>query len=107
MGRSEDVRRLRRSVASVSLLDALSTPDLFGPFFPAPAWDAWRVFCAALAGLPVSEADQALFTSCTGRQTPPATPAREAWVICGRRSGKSRIAAAIAAYTAALAPTDR
>jgi hypothetical protein len=32
-------------------------------------------------------------------------PASEAWVVCGRRSGKSRIASAIAAYIAALAPT--
>jgi len=47
-----------------------------------------------------------VFRACTGRQTPPTTPATEGWVVCGRRSGKSRTASAIATYLAALAPTD-
>jgi hypothetical protein len=43
---------------------------------------------------------QAIYQAHTGRQAPPATPAREAWAICGRRAGKSRIAALVAVYLA-------
>jgi hypothetical protein len=90
-------------LARMTLLDALDDLALFAPAFPRPAWDAWRVFCRALYGLPMSAAEHATFAACTGRQTPPTTRARECWTIAGRRSGKSRIASAIATYTAALA----
>jgi hypothetical protein len=89
------------------LPDALDAPDVFGPLFPSPSWDAWRTFCRALCAAPMSDADLDVFRACTGRQEAPAVPASEAWVVAGRRSGKSRIASAIAAHTAALAPTDR
>jgi hypothetical protein len=88
-----------------TLLDALDSEQLFGSVFPSPSWDAWRVFCRALYGLPMADDQRALYTGCTGRSVAPATPAAEAWVVCGRRSGKSRIASAIATYIAALAPT--
>jgi phage terminase large subunit-like protein len=87
-----------------TLLDALDDGAFFGTHFP-PSWNAWRAFCRALYGLPMPGYQLATFTACTGRQRAPTTPASEAWVICGRRSGKSRIAAAIASYIAALAPT--
>jgi hypothetical protein len=90
-----------------TLLEALDRPDLFQTCFPSPAWDRWRAFCRALYGLPMPAGELATFRACTGRRDAPSRPATEAWVICGRRSGKSRIASAIAAYVAALAPTDR
>jgi hypothetical protein len=90
---------------TTTLLDALGDPALFGSVFPSPSWDAWRVFCRALYGLPMPDDQVALFTRCTGRVDAPTTPASEAWGIAGRRSGKSRVASAIATYIAALAPT--
>jgi hypothetical protein len=87
-----------------TLLDALDDRAFFGTHFP-PSWNAWRAFCRALYGLDMPPDQLAVFRACTGRQDAPTTPASEAWVICGRRSGKSRIAAAVAAYLAALAPT--
>ena len=41
-----------------------------------------------------------VFTRFTGRTTPPTSPAREAWLVVGRRGGKSRIAALIAVFLA-------
>jgi hypothetical protein len=79
---------------------------LFAPLFPSPDWDAWRAFCRALTGAPIAAADLDLYRTCTGRQHAPIRPATEAWVVCGRRSGKSRVASVIATYLAALAPTD-
>jgi hypothetical protein len=90
-----------------TILDALDDKRVFAPFFPSPDWDAWRAFLSALYGLPMSRDQLATFTACTGRSARPRRRATESWVICGRRSGKSRIAALVATYLAALAKTDK
>ena len=46
----------------------------------------------------MDEADLAIFKQCTGLDTPPDGGVFEAALICGRRSGKSRTMALIAAY---------
>jgi hypothetical protein len=78
------------------------------------SWEAWRVVLAALFALPMTPEQRALFGQLTGRTTPPAGPAREAWLFLGRRAGKSLIAASIAVYLATtrsyaeiLAPGER
>lgn len=91
----------------MQLLDALDDDRLFAPFFPSPAWDRWRTFLRALTGVPLAPAELPLFQQSTGRDTPPTSPASEAWVICGRRAGKSRVASVVAAYVAALADTSK
>jgi hypothetical protein len=85
----------------VTILDTLDDPPLFAPAFrPAASWAAWRVVLKALFALAPSAADLATFTRHTGRVTWPTTPAREAWLVVGRRGGKSRIAALVAVYCA-------
>ncbi len=83
------------------ILDVITDPSWFGPWFPL-SWDAWRVFLAALFGVPVSEDNLQLYRECTGRTEFPTREAREAWVVVGRRGGKSVIAALIAIYLAAF-----
>jgi hypothetical protein len=90
-----------------TILTALEDPQLFLPFYPRPAWDSWRAFLAGLFGLPMTREQLAVFQACTGRSSQPRHRATEAWVVCGRRSGKSRIAALVATYLAALAKTDK
>jgi hypothetical protein len=52
------------------------------------------VFLSALFGLPFADHDGlVVFSQHTGRTQLPTQSAREAWVIAGRRGGKSRIAA--------------
>src|SRR5262245_61167004 len=65
-------------------------------------WAAWRAFIAALFALPMTPEQQLIFEVCTGRQAPPTAPATEAWLICGRRAGKSFILALCAVYLAAF-----
>ena len=84
------------------ILQTMTEPDLFGPWFAGPTWQPWRAFLSALFGLPMSEAWAALYREHTGRTEPPTTAAREGWVIVGRRGGKSRIAALVAVYLACL-----
>lgn len=85
---------------SATLLDAMSDPDWFGPIFSGPTWARWRVFLKALFGLPMTDDERTLYTQHTERPTPPSEPAREAWVIVGRRGGKSQIAALAAVWLA-------
>jgi hypothetical protein len=90
----------------MTILDALSDPAIFGAFFPGGTWGPWSAFLAACFGLPLTPSQLETFTACTERANAPQQRADEAWVICGRRSGKSRTAALVAAYLAALAKTD-
>jgi hypothetical protein len=99
----------------VNILEAIDDPNLFAPWFRDPAtWTAWRAFLCALFALPMSDADRELFTRYTGRATAPATPFSEAYLVCGRRAGKSAILALVAVYLATfksyapyLAPGER
>lgn len=90
----------------------MQDPDLFGKVFAAPSWSPWRAFAASLFGLPLEGDALALYQQCTGREKAPAGPAKEAFVVAGRRSGKSMMAGFLAAYLAAcrqyrLSPGER
>lgn len=85
----------------MTILEAMHDPALFGPWFKdRESWHAWEAFLAALFGLPIDEAAAAIYARHTGRSLAPTGPAPEAWVIVGRRGGKSRIAALVALYLA-------
>lgn len=90
-------------VRPVSLLEAIDDPALIAPAFDGPSWWPWRVFLQTLFGAPLTDpAALALFRACTGRETPQTTLALEAWMVVGRRGGKSRIAALLAVLFACL-----
>jgi hypothetical protein len=86
----------------MNILDALDDPNVFGGFFRAGIWDAWRVFLAAPFGLPITGDQLATYRRFTGRSTPPTAPLHEAWLVCGRRGGKSFVLATIAVFLAAF-----
>ncbi|MDI3308520.1 MAG: hypothetical protein QJR07_15620 [Acetobacteraceae bacterium] len=86
--------------ATLSILEALDHPDLFAPHFRDGTWSAWRAVLAGIFGLPMTEAEAELFRRHTGRQTLPTAPFKEVALVVGRRGGKSRILALIAAYLA-------
>jgi hypothetical protein len=85
----------------VNIIQAIHDKYLFKPLFrKITTWTAWFVFLKALFGLPMTKTDLALYRQCTGRETAPEQPFREAWVPTGVRSGKSFIAALVAVYLA-------
>ena len=99
-----------------AIIDSLTDPHLFARFFqPAESWLPWRTVLRVLFGLsPLAGAEEELFHAATGRTRGFAGPLTEAWLLCGRRSGKSRILALIAvclatfrSYTEYLAPGER
>ncbi len=89
------------SPAQPTILEAMADPALFGRVFAGESWSAWRVFLAALFGLPLDTEQQETYRHHTGRQEPRAVgQAREGWLVVGRRGGKSLIAALVATYLA-------
>jgi hypothetical protein len=89
-------------MAVPTIIAAMEHPGLWAPWFsrnPA-SWAPWRAFLAALFGLPMSPDELALYRQCTGRAAPPPGGCNEAWLIVGRRGGKSMILALIAVYLA-------
>jgi hypothetical protein len=85
----------------LSSIEAMREPALFARWFKDPTtWICWTVFLSALFGLPIDPAGLEIFMQCTGRTLPPAGAFNEAWLIVGRRGGKSIILALIAVFLA-------
>lgn len=85
----------------MNILQAIDDPELFAPWFKKrDSYRAWFAFLAAIFALPMTEEQEAIYRKHTGRQEVPTEPAEEAWLIIGRRGGKSFIMALIAVYLA-------
>lgn len=99
---------------ALSLDAALGDPQLFAPLFRGVSWAAWRTIVRALEATPVQPGDLERFAALAGDAPWPTTPPREAWIIAGRRGGKSRTMALVAVHRACfidyaryLAPGER
>jgi hypothetical protein len=85
----------------VNILQAIEDPAVFGTHFRTrEQWQSWGVFLATLFGLGMSPANRKVFRTCTGRQRTPRGGASEAWLVIGRRGGKSFMLAVIAVFLA-------
>jgi hypothetical protein len=67
---------------------------------PLETWQTWLIALKAAFGLPLSAKERKVFRAIAGERGLPKTWVRELWCVCGRGSGKSRIAAAISIYNA-------
>lgn len=75
--------------------------ELVGSAWYEDDWTAWRSFVASLFGQELNNEELAVYRRCTGLEGPPSrTVKREAWLPIGRRGGKSRVLALLAAYLA-------
>ncbi len=87
----------------MNILQAIDDPAVFGAHFrDAATWRPWRAFLGALFGLPLASDSADLFRRSTGRSALPQTPFTEAWLVIGRRGGKSFILALIAVFLASF-----
>lgn len=88
--------------SAVSILDAVADDRLFAPWFAKKpgSWAAWLAFLAALFALEMTPEQLRLYQQCTGRKKPPQGVARYAYLICGRRAGKSFVLALVATFLA-------
>ena len=83
-----------------TLRAALNDPNLLD--LAAPSWAAWRPLLLACMGEALTADELAYFTRFTGRSEAPTRRVDEAWIVAGRRAGKTRAMAALAVYLAAL-----
>ncbi len=81
---------------------ALADPDLFGRVLAGDSWAGWRVILTAICGEELTDVERSVFKTLTEREREPLEPIEEAWLIIGRRAGKTRAAAVLAAWIAAL-----
>lgn len=95
-------RRASASVPGASPDDGALALRLFDRLFPGPSWRAWRAWVCGVFAQPMTDEEARIFREITGRSVLPTQPAREAWVVAGRRSGKSRMAAFVVAFLAAV-----
>lgn len=96
----------------MNIIEAIKDERLFRPFIGADleSWRPWLTALRALYGLSLkSPESRELVKQCTGRDASqlPEAGFNSALFLTGRRSGKSRIAACIGAYEAALAGHER
>ncbi|MEI9422213.1 hypothetical protein O7A70_13670 [Mesorhizobium sp. Cs1299R1N1] len=99
----------------MNILEACQSPLLFAPWFKKrDTYEAWFAFLAALFGLPLTDEQLALYKHHTGRDEAPTEANNEAWLVTGRRGGKSFIMALVAVfltcffeYRQYLAPGER
>jgi hypothetical protein len=87
------------SAPPVSIIDACRDPAIFGAWFKDTAtWGAWFVVLKATFGLPLDDAELAIFRRHTGRSAPVPGGYFDIALIVGRRGGKSLILALAAAF---------
>ena len=86
--------------------EAMQHPALFAPWFGEASFAALRTIVRAIFALPPSESDRERFSELSRRQTWPTIAATEAWILAGRRSGKSLVSALLAVYLACFRRYD-
>src|SRR3984957_6507748 len=98
----------------LSMREALGSPLYLADLIGGSSWVAWRVLLIAIVGEERPDDERAIFEGLTGRISEPQEPVEEFWGVIGRRGGKTRAMAVLAAYLAAcvdrrdsLAPGER
>jgi hypothetical protein len=81
---------------------ALSDPMLLGSILPGPSWQRWRTLLVGAMGEQLTEDERTIFRTLTGREREPGQRVDELWAVVGRRGGKTRAAAVLSVYLAAL-----
>jgi hypothetical protein len=85
----------------VTMRDALDDPAYFGEVYAGESLATWRALLIAALGEELTQAERELFQAVTGREREPLEPVAEFWGVIGRRGGKTRSMAVLAAYLAA------
>jgi hypothetical protein len=93
-------------LTDLNIIEAAQHKDLFASWFKKRffqeegSWERWFSFLRVLFGHELGEADVDLFHRCTGRTDKPDAGFTEAWLICGRRAGKSFVISLVATFLA-------
>jgi hypothetical protein len=101
--------RRRRKAAPVAvelprdIVQAMLDKSLLGAGLgDLKTWQQWLMALRGAFAIKLNRAEAKAFAAIAGGRKPPVQKVREFWAVLGRRSGKSRIAAALAVYFAVL-----
>jgi hypothetical protein len=83
-------------VASNNVLQLMTR--VLGSTFAGESWATWRAILKAAHALDLTDDEREMVSLLTERATLPSSPVRELWLLLGRRSGKSIIAALLAVW---------
>jgi len=92
-----------------NIITAMRSKKIFGglrPFKKLETWANWIVCLKAIFALPMDAAEVEVFKKFTGRETAPTEPLSEAFLIIGRRGGKSLISALVCVFLAVFKEWD-
>jgi hypothetical protein len=88
---------------AISIDHALTDPNLLGAALgDHESWSTWLAVLRAAFGLPLSQEDRKQFEVVAGGRKAPSQRVSELWAVVGRRSGKTRTAAAISVHIGAI-----
>jgi hypothetical protein len=87
---------------TVTLRKALTDKKLLGNILAGDSWYAWRTLMIAAMGEALDDDERVTFAKLTGREHEPLQRVEELCAVVGRRDGKSRAMATLAAYLAGL-----
>jgi hypothetical protein len=90
------------SAPLTSIGRCFSDPKLLGKHFEGASWDNWKALLKAAFAEPLNAREREVFAELAGGREPPKERVKELWVIAGRRSGKTSVAAGIACYLGAF-----
>ena len=92
---------------TIALRKALADKQLLGKVLAGDTWQAWRTLLIAFDGrTSLHDDERATFTTLTGRPHEPGQRVEEFVAVVGRRGGKSRANATLAAYIGGLCKHD-
>jgi hypothetical protein len=78
------------ALQGISIRTWIDSPELFGPFFEASSWDAWRPLFLAACAEPMTRRERKMFKSLTGFDYKwPCDPPMEIYIAASRRCGKT------------------
>ena len=101
MSAAQDMHR-HPADAVVDPVTALTDDNLLAPMLPGVhdgSWDVWLDVVRGLYGMPLVDADR--WRALTDRE-PTQAPRRQAYVLAGRRAGKTAISSSLAVYETCL-----
>lgn len=90
------------SAAACTMRAALADDKLLGTALVGNSWIVWRAFLIALVGETLTRSERRIFYRFTRRKREPGRMIEEALFLIGRRGGKDRAVAVLAAYLSAL-----
>jgi hypothetical protein len=94
---------MTRRVTPITITEAMCDRNLLGAALGDPAsWGTWLTILKAASGERLTADETKTFNRVAGDRKVPKHRPRELWAICGRGSGKSRIAGACAVHAALL-----